>query len=92
MNTLVDVLFEKEYFAFKEDSMVYVGKLIEYIEINIDRIQPKITPKKIKSKGNYYLNYQPNKKTTWYVLFERRERQYLVTYIFNNHCKEAKYL
>jgi len=92
INNLIDVLFEKEYFGFLEDSKLYVSKLIDYIDQNIHLIQPNISPKQLIHKGKYYISYSSNKRTTWYIFFEKRNRQILITYIFNNHCPETKYL
>ena len=51
-----------------------------------------MTPKELKSKGTYYIKYEANKTTTWYILFDQFKENYYINYIFNNHQEEAKFL
>ncbi len=41
LDSLVDILFKKEYFSFYESSEKYVDELLDYIEENI-YIKPKM--------------------------------------------------
>ncbi|MEO7309717.1 MAG: hypothetical protein ABIX01_04920 [Chitinophagaceae bacterium] len=85
MNDLVDILFNEEYFALKENAVKYVTALIDFaytipIRQHYRTIQPKY--------GQWYCRYQPNKHTTWYITFDTDGTIYLVKNIINNHTKD----
>jgi hypothetical protein len=89
----INNLYEKNCFGFKESAIQYVDKIIFNLEKNIsDRKTTKTTPKELKSKGVYYIKYEANKTTSWYILFDEFKENYYINYIFNNHQEEAKFL
>lgn len=92
LNDLVDVLFYENYFSVKESAIDYVVKLIDLVENQIDKKKHHITPQSVSVYGEYLINLKINPKTTWYFVFNKNENQYLVSYVFNNYSKEAKYL
>lgn len=92
LDQLVYTLFEKENFGFMDSSIEYVLKILDEIENNIFSNQYKQSPQKLINKGKYYTSYSSTKHTTWYIIFEKRNDKILITYIFNNHCIESKYL
>lgn len=87
---LVFLLFKEEYFNYAENAQLYVDKIVDFVLLEIGSFPHKLTPQKLKSLGSNYIFYKSNKRTTWYIFFEKRNRNYLVTGIINNHCKEAK--
>lgn len=89
---LVYDLFENEYFGFLESSEIFVNKIVNFIYHNISTFPSKKTPPKLESLGSNYIFYKSNSRTTWYVFFEQKDNNYLVTHIINNHCEEAKRL
>ncbi|TRX37903.1 hypothetical protein FNW52_03100 [Flavobacterium sp. ZT3R18] len=92
INDLVDILFEEEYFGFKSSAQNYAVKIVDFIEDNITTFPSRRTPIELSSFGSNYIFYKSNKRTTWYIFFERTENNYLITNIINSHCKEAKWL
>lgn len=92
LDQLVYKLFEKEYFGFMVSSIEYLFKILDETEKNIFSNHYKQSPPKLIHRGKYYTSYSSNKRTTWYIVFEKRNDKILITYIFNNHCPESKYL
>lgn len=87
LNELIDILYEKEYFGFKESAYEYVDWLFEQIETSIHRKIRKPAPVYFaKYASNLsYVSYKRNSNTTWYVFFKEYENTYYVFYIGNNH-------
>lgn len=92
LDDLVRVLYKKEYFGFIETAEEYVLKIYDAVPENIKSSTHKVTPRSLKYLGSHYIFYKSNNRTTWYVFFETKENNYLVTGIINNHCEEAKEL
>ncbi len=92
LDDLIKILYKKEYFGFIESAEIYVANIYDFIFQNINNFPAKNTPLKLKNFGTNYLFYKSNSRTTWYVFFEQHESNYLITYILNNHCQEAKWL
>lgn len=92
INGLVYKLYEKEYFGFLESALSYKNKLLDFIENNISTFPRKLTPLANVHLGSYYMFYLSNKRTTWYIFFEKENNTFLVTYISNNHSAISKYM
>jgi len=90
LDDLVRVLYKKEYFGFKETAEEYVSKIYDAVPEYINSSTHKLTPKSLKYLGANYIFYKPNNRTTWYIFFEKKNHNYLITGIINNHCEEAK--
>jgi len=93
LNELVEVLYDKEYFGFKESAYDYVDWIFEQIETSINRKVKKPAPIYFDRYGHelFYVIYNRNSNTSWYVFFQKQEDTYLIFYIGNNHnC--AQYL
>lgn len=86
------MLFDKEYFSYKESAYNYVFNIVNYIEQNIHILPHNSTPNLIQHLGNNFIIFQVNKNTTWYVLFDKPNEDIYITFIFNNHEKFAKYI
>lgn len=91
-DNLVFNLFEEEYFGFPESAREYVDKIVTFVLLSISNFPSKETPKPIKYLGTNYIFYKANNRTTWYIFFEKRERNYLITAIINNNSIEVVYL
>ena len=91
-NQLIFELYEKEYFGFLEDAIDYKNKIIDFIDKNIGSISFKNTPLPLISLGSYYIFYNSNKRTTWYIFFEKSKNIFLITHISNNHSPLASFL
>ncbi len=92
LEDLALVLFHEEYFGYVESAFSYVDKLIDYVEVNINTFPHKKTPVKLLHLGSHYIFYTSNPRTTWYLFFELRNFNYLITGILNNHCAEASFI
>lgn len=92
LDDLVRVLYKKEYFGFIETAEEYVLKIYDAVPENIKLSTHKLTPENLKYLGSHYIFYKSSNRTTWYVFFEIRENNYLVTGIINNHCERVKEL
>jgi len=94
---LTEILYQKEYFGFKESAIEYVTDLKNDIERNLSYKSKHRAPPFFDRYGKkmLYSTFQKNKQTQWYVFFniyeDKRELIYLVKYISNNHVI-AQYL
>jgi len=91
-DNLVFTLFEKDYFGFPESAENYANNISEFIFSNIFTFPHKKTPKPLKYLGSEYIFYKANARTTWYIFFEKRNQNYLITGILNNYSEEIKEL
>ncbi len=92
LDDLVYKLFKEEYFSYSENAQLYVDKIVDFIVLEINSFPYKNTPQKLRHLGSNYIFYKSNNRTTWYVFFEKKNQNYLITGIINNHCEEAKEL
>jgi hypothetical protein len=92
LDDLVYVLFKKEYFGFMQSSYDYVDKIIDFIKMNIEHFPSRKTPAELKNYGSRYVFYKSNQRTTWYIFYESKHNNYLITNIVNSHFQEAKWL
>jgi hypothetical protein len=89
-DNLVFTLFEKEYFGFAESAQEYVDKIVNFTVSGISSFPHKKSPHSLRYLGSNYIFYKTNFRTTWYIFFEKRNQNYLITGILNNYCLEAK--
>lgn len=82
VEALVDVLFDKGYFAIKENAVKYVTLLKDFINTIPAQLR---YPTKNHRYGKWYCRYSPNRNTTWYITFDTNEQTWLIRNIFNNH-------
>jgi hypothetical protein len=92
LDDLAQVLYKKEYFGFIETAEEYVSKIYDAVPENLKLSTHKPTPKNLKYLGTNYFFYKSNNRTTWYIFFEKKNQNYLITGIINNHCEEANEL
>ena len=86
INNLVFILFQNDYFSYLENAIRYKDKIIDFIEEN------KTTPLQLKEFGSNYIFYKSNSRTTWYIFFENKGNNYIITYITNSNSEQAKWL
>ena len=97
IENLVQILYEKGYFSYREDARKYVDDLYTSIETTLPAHLHKPAPRYYDKYGKYmyYAVFKKNKRTSWYVFFSKYtvsgETVYLIRYIGNNHT-EAQHL
>ncbi|MCL2651118.1 MAG: hypothetical protein FWD60_08875 [Candidatus Azobacteroides sp.] len=88
---LTEILYQKEYFGFKENAVEYVTDLKNDIKRNLSCKAKHRAPLFFDRYGKkmFYSVFRKNKQTQWYVFFniyeDKGEIIYLVRYISNNH-------
>lgn len=90
LNDLVDILFENEYFGFREDAIIYTRKIKIFIEENISNYPAKISPEKFKKHGEKYIIYKANQQTSWFIFYSQEEQYFFIKFITNNHTDFIK--
>ncbi|PXV62388.1 hypothetical protein CLV62_12077 [Dysgonomonas alginatilytica] len=68
---LIEILYEKEYFGFKESATQYVRELVLEIRDTISKKRKKAAPEYFSKYGKdlFYASFRRNKNTSWYVFF-----------------------
>lgn len=85
LNNLVDTLFDGKYFGTRMSAVEYVNNISDFIEtIPTQRHRPTINTK----YGAWYCEYKPNRRTSWFVTFDKKGDRYIVRNLINNHTKE----
>jgi hypothetical protein len=85
---LIEILYYKGYFGFKESAYQYVDTLIDEIDATIAIKPHKPAPEYFSKYGHAlrYAAFPKNRNTTWYVFFNILENDiYFVRFISNNH-------
>lgn len=96
---LMQILYDKGYFSFKEDAIEYVTDLFADIERNIANKPRKPAPAYFERYGKnlFYATFRKSRHTQWYVFFTIHTdafldvKTFLVRYVSNNHVI-AQYL
>ena len=97
LDSLVPILYEKEYFGFEESAIRYVDELIADIKTSLYRLPHKPASAHFDRYGKDmdYAVFPKNKNTSWYVFFTsyevENETVYLIRHVANNHTV-AQYL
>ncbi|MGB1315389.1 MAG: hypothetical protein ACPG4Y_05175 [Chitinophagales bacterium] len=92
LNQLTLILYKGNYFSYLESAINYKNKIIEFIEESILIFPAQKTPINIQYLGSKYIFYKSNQRTTWYIFFEQKENNFVITNIINNNAKEVKWL
>jgi hypothetical protein len=92
LKQLVWTLYSEEYFGFEESAHEYVEKLRKTIYNDLPGLIHYETPQELRKYGRYYVKLKSNKRTMWYVFFDKYENRYLVEFITNNHAPQSEYL
>lgn len=85
LKNLVTILYDEGYFGLHENALAYVNAIYDFIYT-----VPKRTLRMTSNieSGTYYCHYKPNRRTTWYILFDIENEDYLIRNVFNNHSPE----
>ncbi len=79
---LAEILYQKEYFGFKESATKYVKDLVTEITVSLPNKHKKIAPDYFSKYGKnmFYTSFKRSKNTQWYVFFTiyDKEQVYLV--------------
>ncbi len=86
---LIDILYQKEYFNFKDTAVKYVTELVQDISNSLPYKQRQEAPIYFSKYGAkiFYACFKKSKNTQWYVFFSIYEEENicLVRYIATNH-------
>ncbi|GAB6010557.1 hypothetical protein [Viscerimonas tarda] len=84
---VIDILYKKEYFGFKESAYKYVDDLIDEINLTIHNKHKRPAPDYFSKYGRnlFYSVFKKNDNTQWYVFFNQEKDVYFIRYIGNNH-------
>ena len=88
---LIEILYKKEYFGFKEGAVEYVRDLENDIRSNLNTKRKRPAPPFFDRYGKrvLYSVFPKHRSTQWYVFFnvyqENGDTIFLVRYISNNH-------
>lgn len=89
---LIEILYDKEYFGFKESAVNYVVELENDIRTNLPAKIKRPAPPYFDRYGKkmLYAVFEKNKATQWYVFFNVYQEQdgqmvVLIRFISNNH-------
>ena len=87
LDKLTKVLYENEYFGFNDSCEAYVEKVYDFIQTTPKRVHHKTCNPR---HGKYYAVYEvKNKRTRYYITFDKKGDRYLVKNIISSH--EAHY-
>ena len=87
LEELTFALYEKGYFGFYDSACEYVDRMVNDISSNIHLKLCKKAPPYFSKYGKnmFYVSYQSNNQTTWYIFFNVNDDRYLIRFITNNH-------
>jgi hypothetical protein len=85
IDNFITLFYDEEYFGFLESSEDYVNRIYDFIYTI-----PSLRSKKTKNirYGENYCSYKANTNTTWYIVFDIEDEEYLVRFITYNHLRE----
>ena len=89
LDNLVHILYQKDYFSFKENSHNYVLDIYDFIDDNVSSSNVRKSPKSLLKYGDFYIFYNSNPRTTWYIFFSKKNSTYLIKHISNNHNMDS---
>ena len=92
LDDLVFELYDNEYVGFIESSEKFADKIIDFIYESIENFPARKTPKNLIFYGTNYMFYKSNSRTTWYIFFDKKDDNYLITNIINNNFEQVKFL
>lgn len=85
LRDLITILLDEGYFAMFDNALAYVDRIYRFIN-TIPKRTLRMTSN--TESGDYYCHYKPNRRTTWYILFDIENDDYLIRNVFNNHSPE----
>jgi plasmid stabilization system protein ParE len=93
LNNLIDILYENDYFSYRDSAEEYVIDLLDKIRLSLPTFTHRLPRyrRKVYGKHTKYITIRKNKHTSYYIFFLQKADKYIVTYIGNNHT-DAQYL
>ena len=93
LSDLIEILYDNEYFGFKDLAKMYVEGLVLEINATLATKPKKKAPSYFSKYGKHlaYATFKKNNNTQWYVFFNHEDDIYYIRYIGNNHTC-AQYL
>ena len=91
LHNLVYALYDKEYFGFLDAAEEYVNNIYDTIINDLPKLTHHKTPTELTRHGKHYITIKGSKRTTWYVIFNKKDNRFSVKLITNNHSPEAAY-
>jgi hypothetical protein len=88
LNELIEILYKKEYFGFVDSAIDYAAAIYDFI-YRIPQQRYKATEN--TRYGNYYASYKANQRTTWFICFDIKGDQFIISHITNNHSPDYPY-
>ena len=85
LTKLLKAIHHAKYFGTKAGAKAYVNLLIAFIN-NIPKERSRKT--KFKTHGEWYCVYKPNKKTSYFITFNKKDKRFIIKNIFNNHSPD----
>ncbi|MEO7312661.1 MAG: hypothetical protein ABIX01_19905 [Chitinophagaceae bacterium] len=82
---LFTALLKKGYFFEVENALDYIANIDKAISNISDATHHKT---KNPYFGKWYIKYKANRKTTWYIFFDKDNEGYLIKNIINNHTND----
>ena len=70
LDNLVEILYNKDYFGFIESAEMYMCRIYEFIDQNIQYFLSRLRPNELYGYGEKYIFYKINPRTTWYIFFK----------------------
>ncbi len=86
---LIEELFNQDYFIYRENAISYVEKFVFHINDSIHKLPHRKSPKSLLKHGDFYIFYNSNPRTTWYIFFSKKNSTYLIKHISNNHNMDS---
>lgn len=85
LTKLLKAIHHVKYFATKEGAKQYVNLLVAFIN-NIPNERSRKT--KFKTHGALYCVFKPNKKTSYFITFDKKDDRFIIKNFFNNHSSD----
>ena len=92
LEELIHILYKKHYFSSTLSAENYLDKILNFIYTDIDSFPSKRTPRELNYLGEFYVFYNSNRITTWFIFSYRKNSNYVISGVINNHIKESKWL
>ena len=90
LDELVYLLYKEKYFIYIENAIEYTLKIYDFVDFNIQSFPHRKTPQSLSKYGDFYIFYNSNARTTWFIFFTVKENLYLIKHITNNHSFDSK--
>ena len=87
LDNLAKILYQYKYFSFVVDVDIYIDKIYDFLESNIEYPIAKNSPESFQKFGKKFIKYKANNQTTWYIFFDQKRNQFIGNHMLNNHSQ-----